>query len=126
MKTKTRPVNLNLFKMKFPVMAIVSGMHRISGVFLFLLLPLALYLLDHALHSEASFSDLQVFIALPWVKILLWVMISAISFHFIAGIRHMIMDGGFFESVKAGRRTAYFIILLEIVVMILVGVWLWG
>ena len=38
----TRPMNLNLFTMKFPVMAVVSILHRVSGIVIFLYMPLLL------------------------------------------------------------------------------------
>src|SRR5579864_4138328 len=104
-----RPVHLDLTRMKFPPMAIVSVMHRISGVVLFLLLPLVLYLLHTSLQSGTDFSYLYYFTAMTSVKILLWILISAVSFHLFAGIRHMVMDCGFAESLKAGRISAYVI-----------------
>ena len=124
MKT-IRPVHLNLFKMKFPPMAIVSILHRLSGVILFLLLPLALYLLHHSLQSEASFAELQTVITTPVLRFLLWVMLSAAGLHLLAGIRHMIMDCGWGEQLRTARFTAYFILILTGFVMIAAGVWLW-
>lgn len=121
----SRPVHLDLTRMKFPPMAIVSVMHRISGVVLFLLLPLVLYMLHTSLQSGADFSSLYYLTAMTSMKILLWILISAVSFHFFAGIRHMAMDCGFAESLKAGRISAYVIFGLEIIAMILAGVWLW-
>ena len=126
MNAKSRPIHLNLMKMKFPPMAIVSILHRVSGVLLFLLLPLALYLLHTSLKSQMSFVGLHVFVAMPIVKFLLWALISAASFHFFAGIRHMVMDCGFGEQLKSARVTAYLIIALEVVAVVLSGVWLWG
>lgn len=121
----SRPVHLDLTKMKFPPMAIVSILHRVSGVFLFLLLPLALYLLHRSLQSQASFSQLHDFVAMPVVKFLLWVMISAVSFHLFAGIRHMLMDCGWGETLKTAKITAFFILFLTAIAMVAAGVWLW-
>jgi len=122
--TTPRPVHLDLTKMKFPPMAIVSIMHRISGVLLFLLLPFVLYLLHTSLQSQESFTQLLSFTALPLTKFLVWILISAASFHFFAGVRHMIMDCGFGEQLKTAKITAYFIFILEIIAMIFAGVWL--
>ncbi len=121
----TRPIHLDLTRMKFPPMAIVSILHRISGVLLFLLLPLVLYLLHAALHSQDSFTQLQAFTALSSVRFFLWVLICAAGFHLLAGIRHMIMDCGLAEHLKSARVTAYLIFMLEVIVMIFAGVWLW-
>jgi succinate dehydrogenase / fumarate reductase, cytochrome b subunit len=123
--TSSRPMHLDLTRMKFPPMAIVSVMHRISGVLLFLLLPFMLYLLHTSLQSQDSFEQLHHFMALPSVSFFLWVLVCAVSFHFLAGVRHMLMDCGLGESLQAGRVTAYLIIVLEVIVMIFSGVWLW-
>jgi succinate dehydrogenase / fumarate reductase, cytochrome b subunit len=124
-KTNTRPIHLDLTKMKFPPMAIVSIMHRISGVLLFLLLPLALYVLHASLHSQDSFTQLQQFLTMPLVKFALWVLVSAVSFHLLAGIRHMLMDCGVGEHLGSARITAYLIFLLAIIAIIFAGVWIW-
>ena len=126
MNNHTRPVHLDLPRVKFPPMAIVSIMHRISGVLLFLLLPFVLYLLYTSLQSQADFEQLRQFtMASPFVEFLLWILVSAVCFHFLAGVRHMLMDCGLGEGLHVARVTAYLIILLEVIAMIFAGVWLW-
>ena len=125
MGTNKRPVFLDLTKMRFPVTAIVSIMHRISGVLLFLLLPFALYLLHHSLSSEDNFEALQSILSQPVVALSVWVLVCALAFHVFAGIRHIVMDCGFGEHLSAARFSAYLIFCAEVVTMIMVGVWLW-
>lgn len=125
MKT-SRPVHLDLTRMKFPPMAIVSILHRFSGVVLFLMLPFLLYLLHMSLHSEESFTYvMQYTLTLPVTKILLWILLSTTALHFFAGVRHMLMDCGLGESLSAGRITAYFVMALTVIAMVIIGVWLW-
>ena len=125
MLTQQRPVHLDLTRMKFPPMAIVSIMHRISGVLLFLLLPFVLYIFSSSLHSQESFDELQIFLVLPVTKLFLWLLLSAAAFHLFAGVRHMMMDCGAGEGLFVARKTAYLIFILEVVAMIAAGVWLW-
>ncbi len=120
-----RPVNLNLFKFKFPVMAIVSVLHRISGVILFLFIPAMLYILHESLISQSSFEALQTCLHHVASKILIWVMLSSVLFHLIAGIRHLTMDLGYAETKQAGRMTAWGVIIITVVLIVLTGVWLW-
>lgn len=122
---KERPVNLDLTKFHFPPMAILSILHRISGVLLFLLLPLAIYLLHKSLVSSGSFSDTVTLLQHGGMKLLLWVMISATLFHLVAGIRHLVMDFGFGETLAASRISAYLVFALVLLLFVLVGVWLW-
>ncbi len=111
--------------MHFPVMAIVSVLHRVSGVLLFLLLPVILYFLSLSLLNEGSFADLQMLFTNPFIKLLLWVFSSALIYHIFAGIRHLIMDLGLGETLVAARKTAIFVILLTFVSVIGLGVWIW-
>lgn len=121
-----RPINLDLTKFRFPPMAIVSILHRISGVVLFLFIPLMLYLLHQSLSSSVNFELLQQRLDdSGWMKLWVWLLLSAALFHLIAGIRHLMMDLGIGESLKAGRFTAYLVFALSLIAIILSGVWLW-
>ncbi len=120
-----RPVNLNLLNIKFPITAIVSICHRVSGVVLLISLPFWLWALESSLKSGADFAKLQDCFAHLSVKIAIWLSLSALSFHFFAGIRHMLMDMGYGESKCAGRFTARSVFLLTILLSIIIGYWLW-
>lgn len=121
---KKRPMFLNLTQIHFPIMAIVSILHRISGVILFLSLPILLIIWQHSLLSEQSFADLQLWLHSFWAKCLVGSIIAALGYHTFAGIRHLIMDMGFFESVKRGRRTAVAVFVAEALFVLSVGIWL--
>ncbi len=120
-----RPVNLDLGSLKYPPMAIVSILHRMSGLVLFILLPMMLYFLHLSLLSAESFSMLQSMLACSYNKFLLWVFGSALIYHVMAGIRHILMDLSFGEQLKAGRQSAVAVIFFSVILMILLGVWLW-
>lgn len=120
-----RPVNLDLGTMKFPVMAIASILHRVSGLLIFLLLPLVLCFLSMSLHSTESFVKVHTLLENPYYKILFWAFSAALVYHVLAGIRHLIMDMGFGEEVSAGRRSAVSVIVLAVILTILLGIWIW-
>ena len=120
-----RPVFLNLTKMKFPVPAITSILHRISGVLMFLFLPLLFYLLSVSLKSSASFDAFFRLVGSASMKLILWVGLSAVIYHIFAGLRHLFMDFGFGETLQAGRVTAYAVIILGVVGAVIAGVWIW-
>lgn len=112
-------------QIKFPVTAIISILHRISGVFLFILLPWVIYIWHCSLVSAANFNlvltqDLHGFRAF-----LLWLWLSAAGMHLFAGLRHIVMDCGFAEHLAMARKTAYAMIAAAIVFSILVGIWIW-
>ncbi len=121
-----RPVNLDLTKFHFPPTAIISIMHRVTGVLMYLFIPFALYLLYAVTSDSHSFSALQqVFAANFWLKLVTWLLLSVTTFHVFAGIRHLIMDAGYFETVHAGRITTYTVFVLVLVSIVLLGVWIW-
>lgn len=119
---KKRPINLDLTSFHYPPMAIVSILHRISGVLIFLLLPFVFYFLSISLKSEASYLFLQ---TNPIIKIFWWVFLSSLSFHILAGTRHIFMDLGCGEELSSARKTSFTILFLSFIVIILLGVWLW-
>lgn len=120
-----RPVNLDLTTMVFPPMAIASILHRISGIMLFLCLPAVLYWLDLSLRDVTTFTDLQLALANPYAKTVLWVFAASAWYHLLAGIRHMLMDVGIGESLHVGRVTAMWVIGLGVVGALMLGVWIW-
>lgn len=120
-----RPVNLDLIKFHFPVMAIVSIIHRITGVIIFLSIPALLYVLHASLISQASFSKLETCLAYPISKVVLIGILACAIYHLFAGLRHLIMDLGVGEGKTSARVTAWFVILLSIAGAVFIGVWLW-
>jgi succinate dehydrogenase / fumarate reductase cytochrome b subunit len=122
---KTRPVNLNLFQVRLPVMAISSILHRISGVFLFLTLPYLLWALNTSLVSQVGFTEIQQTFHQPASKCLWILIITAFIYHLAAGLRHLLMDFGYAESRSLGAFTAWVVIAIGLVGGILVGVFLW-
>ena len=122
---KKRPVNLELSTIAFPVTAIVSITHRISGVALLAGVLILMWMLDTSLESEDGFVAVKSLLALPWVKLIIWFVLVALAYHLVAGIRHLIMDMGVGESLQGGRLGAKLTILLAVVLIVLAGVWLW-
>jgi succinate dehydrogenase / fumarate reductase cytochrome b subunit len=120
-----KPVNLELGTMKFPAMAIVSILHRMSGLILFLLLPFMLCFLSMSLNSAETFAELHNVLASPFNKFLLWAFSAALVYHLLAGVRHLFMDLGFGEDVKAGRHSAVSVIVLSVILTIFLGIWIW-
>ena len=122
---KKRPVNLDLGSMKFPPMAIASILHRISGVVLFILLPVMIYLLGQSLQSEIAFNQLKMNLTSPCYKLVLWGFSAALAYHILAGLRHIIIDLGFGEHLCVSRRSAILVIALAVLATIVLGIWIW-
>lgn len=122
---KKRPVNLDMASLKYPPMAIASILHRISGVVLFLLLPMMIFILGHLIKSEESFTQMMINLSHPEYKIMVWAFSVALVFHLLAGMRHLLMDLGWGDDLNTGRRSAILIIILSIIFTFFLGIWVW-
>ena len=103
-------------------MAIASILHRISGILIFLLLPFMLYGLKMSLTSITDFAALQFLWHNLGIKFIVWCFISALVYHSLAGVRHLIMDLGCGETVTAGKRSAWLVFILALFIIMSLGV----
>lgn len=121
---KNRPVNLNLVAFSFPVTSISSGLHRITGILLFLSIPFVLWAFQLSL-TEVGFVQVKSMMSSGVSQFISWSILSGLTYHIIAGIRHLLMDAGIGESLEGGRFGAYAVLLLSVVCIGLLGVWIW-
>ncbi len=124
MKTD-RPVNLNLFKMSWPVAAIASITHRVTGVVLFVGVAFALYALDLALSSEAGFAEAAALMQTPLARLIFLGLLLGLVYHLVAGIKHLLLDFHLGDSLEAARIGAYAVIGVSIVITLVLGALLW-
>jgi succinate dehydrogenase / fumarate reductase cytochrome b subunit len=122
---KKRPVNLDISTIKLPITAYVSILHRFSGIFLFAGVALFLWMLDSSLDSQESFAAVRDASSNPVFKFILWAVLSALAYHTVMGVRHLLMDSGVGESLKGGKTGATIALVLAIVLIALLGVWVW-
>lgn len=123
MKTD-RPVNLNVMSMRFPMTAIVSILHRLSGVLLFFMIPCLLWLLWYSLSSQANFNHMKHFMDYFWLRFAAWAFVSALLLHVVAGVRHLLMDMHIADSLGGGRFAAWLVIIVSAVFIIAMGVYI--
>lgn len=121
---RARPVNLNLMTIRFPLSAIVSIFHRISGFVLFLFIPVGLWVLDYSLTPE-GFDALHDWQGSIFKKLIIFAVLAAFLYHFVAGMRHLIMDMHIGTSLTGSRLSAKLVFLFSIILVILAGIWLW-
>lgn len=117
-----RPKNLNLMTIKLPINALVSILHRASGVVLFLLLPLMLLAMQQSLASEAGYLMLGQLFGHWLVKLFLVACSWAFFHHFYAGIRHLLQDVHWMTSLQKSRITGR-VVLVLVGVSVLIFAW---
>ena len=118
-----RPIDLPLSQVisvnRSPI-AIASILHRISGIILFLLIPVMLWLLQNSLASPESFETVfdNVFI-----RFLAWIFVAAIAYHFVMGVKHLFADNGQNEELQSARMAS--VVSLVIAAILIVASFVW-
>jgi succinate dehydrogenase / fumarate reductase cytochrome b subunit len=111
---------------KQPPSALVSILHRISGLGLFLMLPFLLYLFQESLRSEISFEHFKGVVDNGFAKVLLLGLSWAYLHHFTAGIRHLFMDNHMALDKDASQKTARWVLVISLALTVLVGLKMFG
>jgi succinate dehydrogenase / fumarate reductase cytochrome b subunit len=122
---KQRPVNIDLFTIKMHPAANASILHRVSGVVMVFAIGILLYTLSTSLNSAEGFAQIQGYLYGIFFKFIIFGCLSALTYHLLAGVRHLMMDLGFFEELSSGNSTAKLTIVIWLIVSAFIGAWLW-
>jgi len=103
---------------RLPPAGIVSILHRISGAIMFLLMPFIIWMFDTSVSSEISFARFTAafnvgvgFIPGWFVKLVALAIIWSYLHHFVAGMRHLLMDINHDIVTKQFGRTSALAVL---------------
>jgi succinate dehydrogenase / fumarate reductase cytochrome b subunit len=113
-----RHLNLNFFGIHFPLTAWVSIAHRLSGLCLFLLIPVLLWGLQTSLKSVQTFNALKVFLRQPWCIGVVLILLAALTYHTVAGIRHLLMDAHIGLKKETSLISARLLIVIALIFFI--------
>lgn len=137
---KKRPEfrNINFFRdlpaYRLPVAGVVSILHRVSGVLMFVLLPFVIWMFDTSISSEISFARFRSafengmgFVPGVLVKLVALALIWAYLHHLFAGLRHLWMDVSHRAvSKEFGARSAQAVLVASLVLTVALGAKLFG
>ena len=119
---KKRPKNLDLASIRLPLAGKVSILHRVSGVGLFLCLPLLVWLFSASLTSADTFATFKSVVATLPVKVVIAGLLWAFVHHFCAGIRFLLLDLHVGIEKEASRKSAAIVFAVSIPLTLV----LWG
>ena len=118
---------------RLPAAGWVSILHRISGLLMFLLMPLIIWLFDNSISSEISFAKFSAafnvglgFVPGWFMKLVALALIWAYLHHFIAGLRHLYMDVCHAVSKEFGKSSAIVTLALSLGLTAVLGAKLFG
>lgn len=137
---KKRPEfrNINAFKdlttYRLPAAGIVSILHRVSGVIMFVLMPFIIWMFDTSISSEISFAKFTGafsvgMLGIPGVlwKLVALALIWSFLHHFISGVRHLWMDTHHDATSKEfGKSSAIFTLASSVGLTVILGAKLFG
>ena len=127
MKNDKRPINVgitDLLLFRWPIAALASISHRVAGVALFVGIALVLYALQMSLSSEESFNNLKAVMTSSLIGMIITIgLLAALVFHFVAGIKHLLLDLGVGDSLEGGAFAAKVVFLFSGVLIFLAALW---
>jgi succinate dehydrogenase / fumarate reductase cytochrome b subunit len=118
------PVYLNLFRIRFPVGAVASIAHRVSGVCLFLSLPFWIYLLDLSLTGPEGFMQTLGILQSTWTRAGLLLAAWSFFHHLLCGVRFLLLDAGVGCELRQARRSAWFVNITGFIMAFACAGWL--
>ena len=129
MKNDKRPINVgisDLLVFRFPITAISSITHRIAGAALFVGIAFMLYVLQLSLASEQGFNSVIAVIKSPLGMLITVGLLAALSFHLVAGIKHLFMDMGGGETIESGAFASKLVLLASAILIFLSALWVFS
>jgi succinate dehydrogenase / fumarate reductase cytochrome b subunit len=123
---KSRPKYLDLTEIKMPTPALVSILHRASGIALYLVgVPLGLYFFQMSLASEQGYGQVGAISDHWFVKLIFLGLLWAFLHHFCAGIRYLTLDLHMGEELQQARSSSYVVFGASLVLTVILGAQLW-
>jgi succinate dehydrogenase / fumarate reductase, cytochrome b subunit len=122
----TRPLSphLTVYRMSRYTLA-TSILNRCAGVALSLGLLLLVYWLMAVAGGGRQFAHAVRLLSLPGMKLVYAALIVAFCYHLVAGVRHLIWDTGRGLERAQSQRSAWLVVVVSIVLMLVVAYWAW-
>lgn len=114
LKTRSRPKNLNLLTIRLPINAVVSILHRLSGMALFMMTPLLIWAMQASLSNEASFYSMTTLLKHWSFKLLFIALAWPFFHHFYAGLRHLGQDIHWMTTLNQARFSSRIVLVLGV------------
>ena len=122
---KKRPKHLALHLIKLPLPGFVSILHRVTGLLLFLALPLLLLMLQYSLRSIETYTELMGMLAYPLAKLAILGLAWAFLHHFCAGLRYLAIDMHWISTLAQARNSSWVVMFVSLALTVMLGTTLW-
>ena len=123
---RQRPKYYDLNLLNLPMPGLVSILHRITGVVMFLfLIPAVLFVLQCTLDAETGFNKWKSIFSEPVVKLIVLGFVWSYLHHLFAGIRYLLLDIHVGVALEPARTSARLVLALGLIATAIVGVRIW-
>ncbi|MGD9946723.1 MAG: succinate dehydrogenase, cytochrome b556 subunit [Burkholderiaceae bacterium] len=117
----------DILSYRLPLPGIVSILHRVSGVLMFLIgIPFILYLFQQSLLSEISYESYRAIVSHWFAKLVLLALIWAYLHHLVAGLRFLFLDVHVGIDKPSARKSAGAVLVVSVLLTLLVALKLFG
>jgi len=114
-----KPTYLNLLQIRLPVPGFMSILHRVSGVFLVLAIPIAIYVLELSLRNPEGYAQAHLLLDGWFAKLVLLGLLWSLLHHLFAGIRYLLLDVDVGIDKPAYRQSAWAVLIAAPVLAVL-------
>tara|TARA_B110000444_G_C18849108_1_gene604161 strand:- start:5424 stop:5792 length:369 start_codon:yes stop_codon:yes gene_type:complete len=107
--------NLNLFTIRLPITALVSILHRLSGLALFVFMPFLTIAFVNSLLSNVLFDEIFIKLTKLPYNLIFYLMIWGMIHHLIAGLRHILLDMQIGNDLIVARFSSKTVLILSLI-----------
>jgi succinate dehydrogenase / fumarate reductase cytochrome b subunit len=119
MTERAQPLSPHIHNYRFPLVALLSISHRVSGVALAVGSLLLVYWLASAAYGPASYNQASHLLGSPIGLLVLFGFSFALFYHLANGIRHLFWDVGMGFDLRDAVKSGYAVIAVAIVLTLL-------
>ncbi len=117
---KAPPVFLNLLQIRMPMTALISILHRVSGLLLLFFIPVIIYVLDLSLKNEAEFNKLKLIFESASGQLISVGLFWLLLHHLLSGLRFLLIDIDIGVAKKYAKGSAWVVTISAILLTLLV------
>jgi succinate dehydrogenase / fumarate reductase cytochrome b subunit len=110
-------------RIRQPITAVTSILHRISGVLLALAVPIIVYLLGRSLTGPDDYRWVLGLWDKLFVRVSAVLLLWALAHHLFAGVRYLLLDLHLGTELQQARTSAWTVHLAGLAVLVVSALW---
>jgi succinate dehydrogenase / fumarate reductase, cytochrome b subunit len=121
-----RPLSPHLSVYKFKYTLVTSILNRFAGLALSMGLLLLVYWLVALAGGARAYAQARAILSLGAFKLVYMLLLGALVYHLLAGLRHLVWDCGIGLERASARRSAWIVAVTSILLTLILAYFLFG